>query len=454
MPWFKKGPEDRTFIFDTFVVVSPESTLMVRWPEVSLDELQRRMLSQIVANLNTLGRSESWCQVELLGDDYALHNMENPAIDRISVPLDSADAPPNAEIVRLLCPDPESAFAEDFVVSVRRNSVGRGKTKNAIEVQSTIYDPAWNMCMETLQLHKERWSDPPGSRWVTYVRSMNCFNQHLAPTRRLSRARPEPQIVRFALDSTVLPLVTETLPVAESARRMLMGIHGSLTECDSVQGRSKTFSGKDSEGNPLSGHSHAYYLPTDEDGDGRLDHLTILARSGFDKHEMCAVDSLRVLKNPDRNQSGQALRVLLLGWGQLEEFHAGPVQASRVWNAVTPYVATRYAKTRGRERIDLCDMDAVIRFLRDNLLRQLVEIRADIPDVNAVGIEPMLEGGAFKISSYHPIQFKRFRHKSSDDGGRRLSGAFRIAFPDVIRGPIALGHSAHFGLGLFMPVKG
>ena len=51
-----------------------------------------------------------------------------------------------------------------------------------------------------------------------------------------------------------------------------------------------------------------------------------------------------------------------------------------------------------------------------------------------------------------PIQFKRFRQKRSDDGGRRAAGVFRIEFPEPVRGPICLGHSSHFGLGLFVAV--
>jgi CRISPR-associated protein Csb2 len=50
-----------------------------------------------------------------------------------------------------------------------------------------------------------------------------------------------------------------------------------------------------------------------------------------------------------------------------------------------------------------------------------------------------------------PIQFKRFRKKPGDDGGRRPSGAFRITFAAVARGPICLGHACHFGMGLFLP---
>jgi len=214
MPWFKKGPADRTLIFDTFVAVSRDRPLLVRWPNGSLNDPQRETLGHILANLNTLGRSESWCEAEIV------ENTES-ASGPMSRPLQDA-APPDHEIVRLLCPAPESALADDHVVTVTTKTMGSGKKKQTIEERSTLCDPAWNLCMETLQLHKERWSDPPGSRWVSYVRPRTCFKVEPKP-------RPKPDrpplhvvryhVVRYALDSTVLPLVTETLPVAEAARQ-------------------------------------------------------------------------------------------------------------------------------------------------------------------------------------------------------------------------------------------
>src|SRR5205823_2150103 len=143
------------------------------------------------------------------------------------------------------------------------------------------YDPNWHLCIETAQLHAERWSDPPGSKWVSYMRRSDCFR--IEPRRRVPFSKlPRPQIARFALDSTVLPLVTDTLPTAESARSMLMGIFGKLTaSAGGLKGKSEIFSGKDAEGQPLTRHGHAYYLPTAETDDSRLDHLTVIAADGF-----------------------------------------------------------------------------------------------------------------------------------------------------------------------------
>lgn len=451
MPWFKKGPDDKTLIFDTFVAVCRDEKLFAMWPDADLDDAQAATLRRILGNLNTLGRSESWCEAELF--EGAIQP------EREAKPLAASEAPGDHEIIRVLCPDPQSAFADDRVVTVKNETTGRGRNKQTAQVRSTIYDPSWNICMETLQLHNERWSDPPGSRWVVYSRPRDCFKSaRTAPAGRPRAGRsdgPRIQVVRYAIDSTVLPLVTETLPVAEAARRRLMGIYGSLAERNGIRGRSDVFSGKDEQGQPLAGHAHAFYLPTDEDGDGRLDHLTVFARHGFDVEERRALGRLRTLRTGREGEDRHPLRLLLLGMGTASEYHSGPLKPSRAWISATPYLATRYAKTRGRDRIDIRWPGARAAFLERDIRGQLA---AALPQLSAanlsqVRIEPLWDDNqVFRIGRrWRTIQFKRFRHKAGDDGGRRIAGAFRLIFPCPVPGPIALGWSSHFGMGLFLP---
>lgn len=447
MPWFKKGPEDRTLVFDTFVAIPRYARLLVSWPTVSLDGVQANVLSNILHNFNMLGRAESWCEAKLC---------ESPANSGLHScrPL-NGEVPRGHEIVRLLCPDPTSAFSDDMVITVKKKTTGRGKNRNTVEERTTIYDPTWNLCMETLQLHRERWSDPPGSRWVPYARPRDCFKIDHRPKPQRTAQRPV-HVARFAVDSTVLPLVTETLPVAEAARRALMSQHGRLTEKNSVRGRSDILSGKDEQGQRLTGHQHAYYLPTDEDGDGRLDHLTVYARAGFERDEQRAFDRLHELRTGRESEASHPLRVLLLGTGSCDDYLAGLLKESNVWVSVTPYVATRYAKTRGKERVDLGSPVARARFLQDDLRTQIAAVRPDLPEaeISGVEVEPLWDSNhVFLIAGrWRPIQFKRFRRKADDDGGRRLAGAFRLTFNQPVRGPLALGWSSHFGLGLFLPL--
>jgi CRISPR-associated protein Csb2 len=464
MPWFKKGPSDRTKVFDAFVAVAPEDDLVVSWPDAILTGAQRDLLGLILCNLSFLGRAESWCDARLLDETDATLFSDSA---NCAAADDDALISRDLELVRTLCPDPATAFGDEHVVAEREETVEvtiegkRGpKTKKQKQRFSVaIYDPNWHLCMETLRLHDERWSDPPGSRWVQYARRRDCFK--VAPIRRSAPgALPRPQIARFALDSTVLPLVTETLPIAEAARRNLMGVFGRLyTELDGSRGRSAVLAGKDADGQPLRGHRHAFYLPTDEDGDGRLDHLTIVAEEGFGPGEVRALHGLRRIRTAEREASGSPLRVLLLGLGALGKLRAGPTEMSAVWKSATPFIVTRHLKKNGRKRdpqtLWYNEAEFVATVLHEELAR-LMERRPELAGVSVadVGVSPLVdERGHFRcgVRQLRPIQFKRLRHKRDDDGSRRPAGTFQIAFPVAVRGPITLGHSAHYGMGLFVP---
>lgn len=455
MPWFKKGPQDRTLVFDGFAGLARDARVLLLWPDATLGPLQRDQLELLLRHLNFLGRAEAWCSARLLGEAEAAgaHQEVNCR------PVTAATTVAEQEIVRVLCADPDTAFGNEHTPKVETVS-GRGKARTS--VFTPLYDPDWHLCMETLALHEDKWSDPPGSRWVSYARPRDCFK--IEPVRQAPRSQTARrlQVARFALDSTVLPLVTETLPVAESARFHLMGIYGrQFPAPDRGRGRSPVFSGKAADGQPLEGHSHAYYLPTDEDNDGRLDHLTIIATAGFDQRELKALDLLRELQKREREASGHPLRVLLLALTTLEECHALPVRPSPVWVSATPFLAPRHLKKRGAKRDPVEVWNSPPGFLalvlREEMARWL-ERRPDVAglSVGQVKIKPCTdEHGVFRLRrGLRPIQFKRFRQKRTDDGGHRPAGAFRIDFGRPVAGPIALGHSAHFGLGLFLPADG
>jgi CRISPR-associated protein Csb2 len=222
--------------------------------------------------------------------------------------------------------------------------------------------------------------------------------------------------------------------------------------------------GKDASGRPLSGHGHAFYLPTDEDGDGRLDHLTIVAGDGFAGEEIKALDRLRSLK---RSEKLPELRLLLMGMASLEDFQPLPLSESHEWVSATPFLVTRHPKKNGRKRdpeqLLLNPHAFVQQVLREEIERFLVrrkisqrsthvEIQAVCNPAGVFSIEPQRWASGATGPGRRPIQFKRFRsRKPNDDGGRRRSGSFHIRFPHPVQGPVCLGHSSHFGLGLFLP---
>ena len=456
MPWDKTWSKDKegskTLIFDTFVVVPTTAEVLVCWADAILPPEERPVLADWLHHVGYLGRAESWCEMRLLDDREA----ETRVSEINCRQLGTHALEKNTEIVRVLCPDPAMAFE---CTNTPRTIVVAGKGKAKQQIVTPHYDPDWHICGETLWLHAEKWAEAPGSRWVRYCRSNECFKVSSKPrTRRAGQVRP--QVVRFALDSAVLPLVTETLPVAEAARRNLMGILGrQLERREGIRGKSAIFSGKTSEGLVMETHGHAYYLPTDEDGDGRLDHLTLIAEDGFGADELAAMNSLRDIKSKERSETGHLLGVLLLGMRTLaEDFKSGPTKSSAVWKTVTPYLCHRHPKSRGRNRDTPEELCSPIAFtaarLREDLDRMLRR-RDDLADITLeqIRIEPLVESGVFRLGSrkHRPIEFQRFRQKQGDDGGKRLCGAFSITFPREIPGPVALGHSSHFGMGLCFP---
>lgn len=269
-------------------------------------------------------------------------------------------------------------------------------------------------------------------------------------------------IARYALQGCRLPGVADTLPLAERVRAQAMGLYsrvrqrqrfGRQVPLDAERYRSATLAGKDNDGRPLAGHRHAFYLPTDEDGDGRLDHVTILAEAGFDADEVRALEWLRSLPWND----GGRLELFRIGLGRPEDFRAPLLGAAGVWVSATPFVTPRYPKRRGRKR-DRPEAYSSPGVFALHVLRQELERRTDLPHVLGIEDQPCLgTQAAGRIShpsqqrSLRPSQFQRCRSKPGDDGGRRPAGGFRITFAEPVRGPLCLGYACHFGLGLFLP---
>src|SRR5215467_12612812 len=64
MPWEKKGPQDRTLVFDTFVSLNRKQPVFIGWPEAALTGDAETCLRLLVGNLTTFGRAEGWVEGE------------------------------------------------------------------------------------------------------------------------------------------------------------------------------------------------------------------------------------------------------------------------------------------------------------------------------------------------------------------------------------------------------
>lgn len=452
MPWDKDWPQKReaskTMVFNTFVAVSKDEPVIVCWPNAELDEEHRALLSGILGNVSYLGRSESWCSLELVEDDAVF----------------AYNGWADGEAFFNVCPLGAESPGEDYkTVSVLAPS------KN-LDMSQPL-DDSHPLLVRTVTL-REGLSriDPPGSVWVEYARPRDCFEPRYKAMITGVDEGPV-KVVRYLIDGRVLPRVLDTLNVASVARVAAMSVYGG------VEGRkSEVLSGKASDGKPLSGHGHAFYLPSDEDGDGRLDHLTLYAPNGFDGGHRVSLGGLDRIYG--YGLSGE-LRLMLLGMYEEPDVSSGGelFGLSSTWVSATPYLLTRYPKLSDGRRwrtipmpdrltiqapeklgvyptkehllLDYGVLPDLSMLQRDGPVAQLLLScrRRELPEV--VMVEPVPE---YRRSgyTYRWIEFKRYRRGISRPVMGRGYG-FKVRFKESVRGPLAIGYGCHHGLGLFRP---
>ena len=255
------------------------------------------------------------------------------------------------------------------------------------------------------------------------------------------------QVVYFVLGSEALPLVNDTLKWGELARKAAMAHYGRRNEGQSTA----MLSGKDESGKPLQGHLHAFYLPTDEDGDGRLDHLTVFAQAGLSAEEFSSLTDIDAL-----NGSGDRCPVQLSyrAHGAVEQFQEdSPIfQGSSRWRSLTPYVLPRHVKFRGEK--DSNGRQRMVDSPEEQIKREIAMRWLGGPGLSSVGLQdprremaPMVEGVS---PGCLPFDFFRHRIRGSNGGG---AFNFELQFSGLVLGPVALGFACHYGLGIFVPVR-
>ena len=414
MPWGKKSAHDRALVFDTFVAVKRESELVAIWPDAQLDTEQRVLLSQLLTNLSYLGRAESWCKMELT--EEALWPRPN------CIPIQPNESIPDGhEPVRVLCPRP-------------------GLQGDGL-IDSLTVDTGYMRGVKLLL-------DPTGSQWVTYARPRDCFeiryySGNLDDEGTLLATGPT--LARYFLHANYKLPVTEALSVGELARKSAMAMYGRMND----GAKSPTLSGKDQHGTPLKGHQHAYYVASDEDGDGWLDHLTVFARTGFSLSEKEALARLRVL-NPGGGRP--ELRLVLLGVSPVENFRLGVpwLGKSCVWQSCTPFMLVRHPKLRGNRSPKLDTNGRQIDGPEAQVRAEWNQFRTlnpDLPEIVAVERLPSLQCQNRNVSW---LSFRRWRRRGKGPV-LNVGYGFKLTFSAPVAGPILLGYGCHFGLGQFYP---
>jgi CRISPR-associated protein Csb2 len=440
---------DKTKVFDTFAAVS--GPLIALWPEAELDEAERRVFGVLLDNLSYLGRAESWVEAALVDGPPGESNcfpLNSEASDSINSKT-YREVPEGYEIISLLAarkPADYSAWAgrQGEVLSAATAGRVRAGVRSGVSVPVDLWEA---LHAETGTLQRQGWSVPPGSRWVDYARPAEPFRVSYQSRSAVSGDRL-PTVARFALAGAVLPRFTEAVSLGERIREALLS-QAKWVE-DGSEGALALLSGRSAEGTPLDDdHSHASYLPADDDGDGRIDHITVFAPGGFSRPAQLVMGRLRKLWGA----GGHDIFVVLVGLGQAEDYggfnvlggQTPQLAASHVWVSRTPFMLTRHPKTYrdGRPKLgpDGRQIDGPEAQLRAELARRGYPAPVSVEPVRQTTV-----GGK-------ELRWLEFRRQRRSGGGKLSSLAgygFRLIFDQPVRGPIALGYGCHFGLGQFI----
>ncbi len=417
--------------FDAFLAINLEKdeaaseAIIWLWSDLELSAEDCLALDVLLRAMNTFGRAESWCAAELLPTWERETNCKPLAVE-----FDLNDLRGN-EPVRVLVPRVVTWSDDDLL--------------QALKIETST------------MRKKDKQLEPAGAAWVTYARPLILLNNARSTPRVLPKRESPVTLVRFALDSKVLPRAQDTLPLCELVRRILIGKRSKISDSD----HSELIVGKTSDGIRLKGHRHAHIFATDEDNDGKLDHLTIALpfhAAGFSADDVAAITSLRRIRW-GTNEDEFRLNAILIGKGETTQFIKGRnepskkqesesgksnfLQSARRWRSVTPFVLPRFATRGGGKKARPRD-EPIAQLKREAASRGLPEIVA----------YKTLEQRKFKTHRRAPISWGEFKtRRLNGTTGYGMAG-FEIEFAEEVTCvPLALGFGCHFGLGLFEPVR-
>jgi CRISPR-associated protein Csb2 len=392
------GTLDKTLILDAFVAIARTARAYVIWDEVMLTTDECQVLERACSGIGYLGRAESWCEIR--------------AVD--AVPVDD-----DMKLVDL------AARASDDGASSRRLGVAADCRGSGL--LSALRQP-------TSAMRQGRRLQPPGAAWLEY-RFPAGFGLTPSVETRAERSRSVPLpaggSLRFVLEGrneSLRPPITETLAVAETFRAAAMKRYSAIADGETAP---PALSGKADE-RPLAGHEHAFFLPRDLDGDGRIDHVDVWFKAGACHLTYRAVRSVSKLWDW-RLGDQETYATTYLG--------AAQPATSRVWRSSTAFLLGAHPRNEGSPARRL-------RYAPETqLVRSLEEHGFPTPRTVSFWESPAVlqheRGGATTIAGF----------RSYRKGDRVIGKPFgvTIEFDTEQQGPIAIGRYAHFGMGQFVP---
>ena len=451
---YMPAPAKKTLIFDAFAYVPKGEKLTVAWPDLELDTETFDLAADLASGIGYLGRAESWteCQATAQWDSQKANCR----------PIEKSDTPAIENIVRVIAARSAHDYAtergrlmKEFEAGARTEAEAFGKrppTSSTLERRrKKAFGPTLPerltdaLALDTADYQKYGWSRPPAAREVVYRRpSLSAVPRLVQGARETPDDRSHFTVARFLLAGRPRPRIEDSVKIGELMRL------AALSQFGWENGRPKApsvISGRGPDNKPLRDgeHTHTFWLPEDADGDGKIDHISVYAPSGFPAEVREKLDRLTRLwvrakdseKESGNGETGrQEWRLALEGFGHPRDFKdtSRIFDCHRIWVSATPFLATGHLKKSGYA----------------GEIRRLLKRRRVVPEALAeyvkVEVLPCITVNGAPRRAAH---FHRFRGRGGEKQPDTQGALLRLSFLDPISGPLSLGYASHFGLGMF-----
>lgn len=275
------------------------------------------------------------------------------------------------------------------------------------------------------------------------------------PTYPASSARVA-QTLRLSLQCRIGIPLKATVDIAErfrqSAIKRFKQTHGPDAHSFALSGHEPKPAGVSGD------HKHAHFLPLSENTSicGNLSELHVWAPCGFTQSE---VEALMQVKTLNWGASKHPVRPVLAAIDQ-EPPSFLTHESSKVWQSFTPFVPPRHFYRGNLHGAKLKQKDSPENQLAAEIARLGINTPFEISrtPLNA-GDSAEAEAQSLWDIIRTPGDNPAFEdavlteaHANGRKKERRIGFIFRVSFDQPVSLARPLGHSSHFGLGLFVPV--
>jgi CRISPR-associated protein Csb2 len=284
---------------------------------------------------------------------------------------------------------------------------------------------------------------PPGATWKYAERPAQVRPVAKAPTRKIL---PATQIVQFAIGGRVFPSLRYWLRITEKFRgialrqlaQQLTGKRDAKFAELPPETRAKfsLLTGKGAVDTVLAGHQHAafFLIP---DSQGKPSRLICWRKAPFTNEEQTALlAAAEVPLSWNFGNDDWKLRLVPLPAETPLPPDKNIFGESVVWETLTPFVPPLHIFGRNKKPKKGCEIGTQIKKMLST---------CELPTASATVLSPS-DAPAQWVKVHRP---HRSRHEQANDDKRAFR--IRLQFEKPVKGPIFLGHSCHFGLGLFAP---